>query len=108
VHEIRLDGGSWKKADLTALAAAGDAQGQPSAYGSRDESNAIPRVVYRAGDGHIEELRLEGGAWRKANLTELAGAPSAAGDPVGYVSSGATPRVLYRSGDNHIHELRLE
>jgi hypothetical protein len=108
LHEVRLDGGSWKKADLTALAGAGGAQGQPSAYGSREESNAIPRVVYRAGDGHIEELRLEGGAWRKADLTALGGAPSAAGDPVGYLSSGATPRVLYRGGDNHIHELRLE
>jgi hypothetical protein len=111
VHELRLEGGAWKKADLTALADAEDAQGQPSAYGSSDESGSIPRVIHRGGEGRIIELRLEGGSWKKADLTNLAGAPPAAGDPIGYLSSsdpGPIPRVLYRDGDNHLQELRLE
>lgn len=110
VHELRLEGGSWKKADLTDLAGSEDAQGQPSAYGSSDESGSIPRVIHRGGEGRIVELRLEGGSWKKADLTDLAGAPPAAGDPIGYLSAGEPspmPRVLYRGGDNHIQELRL-
>jgi hypothetical protein len=57
------------------------------------------------------ELRLEGGMWKKAALTDLAGAPPAAGDPIGYTTpsgSGRTPRVVYRDGEGHIQELRLE
>lgn len=111
VHELRLEGGSWKKGDLTALAGAPDAQGQPYAYASPDGSKSIPRVVHRSGDGHIVELRLEDGSWKKGNLTDMTGAPAAAGDPVGYLGSSDShpiPRVLYRTGNGHIQELRLD
>jgi hypothetical protein len=68
-------------------------------------------VVYRGGEGQIIELRLEGGSWKKGDLTELSSGPPAAGDPVGYVTpvnAHSTPRVVYRGGDAHLHELRLE
>jgi hypothetical protein len=111
IHELRLEGGSWKKGDLTALAGASNAQGQPYAYASPDGSKSIPRVLHRSGDGNLIELRLEGGAWKKANLTDMTGAPSAAGDPFGYLTPNdphPIPRVLYRAGNGHVQELRLD
>lgn len=111
IHEVRLEDGSWKKGDLTALAAAPDAAGRPSAYPSQSEPHSVPRVVHRSGDGRIVELRLEGGSWKKGDLTELSSSPPAAGDPVGYltpVNAHSTPRVVYRGGEAQLIELRLE
>jgi hypothetical protein len=40
-------------------------------------------VVYRGQDAHVHELRRHDGprGWEHADLTELSGAPPAAGDP---------------------------
>ena len=46
--------------------------------------------------------------WIDADVTNLAGAPPAAGKPFGYVtSSEVIARVVYRGRDAHIHEMWL-
>ncbi len=69
----------------------------------------MARVVYRGGEGHIHELWLPpNGEWHLGDLTELTGAPPAAGDPAGYVTEvDGTARVVYRGDEGHIHELWL-
>jgi len=64
---------------------------------------AIPRVVYRALDGHIHELSVTNN-WSHFDITTATNAPAAAGEPMGYVGGGV-PRVVYRGVDGHIHEL---
>jgi hypothetical protein len=112
VHELRLEGGAWKKADLAELAGGvRNVQGNPVACAADAGRKQIARVVFRADDNHIHEVRLEDGSWKKSDLSELAGAPDAAGDPFVYVTdggSGQTVRVVYRGSDGHIQELRLE
>ena len=66
---------------------------------------AIPRVVYRALDGHIHELSVTSN-WSHFDITAATNAPAAAGEPMGYV--GDVPRVVYRGVDGHIHELYLK
>jgi len=67
--------------------------------------------VYRGGDGHIHETRLQG-SWLQADLSAAisvgAPAPTAAGTPFAYVTPDGVPRVLYRGADDDVHELRLQ
>jgi hypothetical protein len=67
-------------------------------------------VVYRGFDSDIHELSLNPGAsdWQTADLTNLAGAPSAAGDPAAYARFDNVNSVVYRGFDEHIHELYLD
>src|SRR5690242_19117282 len=103
---------SWKKGDLTELGGGPGAQGRPFAYVTDEGSHAVPRVLYMGQDSHIHELRLDGGAWKRADLMDQAGGPpDAAGLPFAYVTHvdrNRVPRVIYRARDNHVHELRLE
>lgn len=103
---------SWKKADLTALSGGPPARGRPFAYVTEDGASSIPRVLYAGQDAHIHELRLEDGAWKRADLMEQSGgSPGTASIPFAYVTPGdqtSIPRVIYRAEDNHVHELRLE
>jgi hypothetical protein len=113
IWELRLESdGPWKRADLTHEAGASGSAGDPVAYATKLGGSSTARVVFRSADGHIHEVRLEGGdGWKQADLTHQANAPAAAGDPFPYVTSfngGETARVLYRGQDGHVHELRLE
>ncbi len=113
IHELRLEpGGSWIKADLTNRAGVPNAEGKPVAYLTDFDSHQTARVLYLGQDSHVNEVRLESGqSWKGADLTHLAGAPDAASDPFGYVTSfdsHSTARVVYRSRDGHVHEIRLE
>ena len=65
----------------------------------------IPRVVYRAADGHIHELSVTND-WSHFDITAATNAPAAAGEPFGYMAD--VPRVVYRGVDGHIHELYLK
>jgi hypothetical protein len=47
------------------------------------------------------------GEARFADLSTLAGAPEASGDPAGYVRSDGTNSVVYRGTNKHIYELYL-
>ena len=62
----------------------------------------VPRVVYRGVDGHIHELYVTD-TWKHFDISQNTGAPTAAGDPMGYMTN--VPRVVYRGVDGYIHEL---
>ena len=66
---------SWRWADLTAITGSPDAASDPFGY---VRSDGISAVIYTGTDGHVHELRLEGG-WLWADLTTIAVAPLAVG-----------------------------
>jgi len=70
-------------ADLTAIAGAPVAAGDPHGYTTDLPCQGpVARVDYRATGGHIEELPVQGGQrWMGADLTAIAGAPAAASKP---------------------------
>jgi hypothetical protein len=70
-------------------------------------SDGINSVVYRDPSNQIYELYLDTSGWHSANLSWLAGAPSAAGAPFGFVRSDGVNAVVYRGVDSHIYELHL-
>jgi len=68
------------------------------------------QVTYISQDRHIRELVVGiGGTWQQADLTMLAGAPSAMNQfLVGYAwPEGGTKQVAYLGPDGHIHELSV-
>ena len=91
--------------DLSGVAGTPAAAGDPVAYYTRhDDTN---QVVYRAGNGHLYEIYWPGVAavagW---DLTAVAGAPAATGNPAAYYSAGTnTKHVIYRSADGRLHEI---
>lgn len=112
VHELRLEaGGSWKGADLTALAGIPNAQTDPFAYVTEDNGRQTARVVYLGEDAHIHEVRLEADqSWKGADLTHQTRGADGEGNPAAYLTrfdGTSTARVVYRGRDAHIHELRL-
>jgi hypothetical protein len=64
-------------------------------------------VVYRDAHGHLHELWWDAtNGWGGGDLTEVTGAPTAAGDPAGYAfESQGTQHVLYPVGDGSVYEL---
>jgi|GEM_PF-2373739 len=108
-------GGTWKKADLTAIAGAPVAASAPFGFTtSLSGQGPVARVVYKTTPGHIEQLYLSGGGtWKKADLTAIAGGTIAVSAPFGFVTNltgqGPVARVVYRGGSTgaDIEELRL-
>lgn len=108
IHELAASvGGNWGHFDLTTMTGAPPAAGDPSGYVFVAEQRQ--HVVYRGTDGHIHELAASlGGTWAHFDLTAMTGAPSAAGDPVGYeFTAESRQHVMYRGADGHIHELAV-
>jgi hypothetical protein len=83
--------------------------GAPSAAGSPAglwfPALGATNVVYRDGSGRLRELWQQGAAAGTSDLTGLAGAPSAAGDPNPFLSTDGYEVALYRGGDGHVHSL---
>ncbi len=51
----------------------------------RMPASSAPRIHYRASDGHVHELySIPGQPWQHADLSAIASAPDATGDPHGY------------------------
>ena len=68
IQELFLSGGTWGKADLTAIAGA-PAASDGKLFG-HVRSDGINQVVFRSsGDQHIYALWLANGTWLKADLT---------------------------------------
>ena len=90
----------WHHRDISALATAPSAAGDPAAYVFGNEI-----VVYRGTDSHVHQLSAAAnqGPWSHIDLTALTNAPLAAGDPFGFVNGAQL--VVYRGTDNHIHQL---
>ncbi|HYO84776.1 MAG TPA: hypothetical protein VES20_25465 [Bryobacteraceae bacterium] len=90
--------------DLTALASAPAATGDPSGY--VDLLRGVNIVVYRSTDGHIRSLYWSNGPIGVDDLSGVAGTPVAAGDPVAYYTPhDDAHQVVYRAADGHIWEL---
>jgi len=104
---------SWSGADLTAIAGAPAAAGNPAGYTTNlTGQGPVARVVYKTTSGHIEELSAQvGHPWSGADLTAIAGAPAAAGNPAGYTTDltgqGPVARVVYKTTSGHIEELSV-
>jgi hypothetical protein len=95
--------GQWHNNDLTAAAKAPQAASNPSGY--MFDAQDTQHVVYRDGNGHIQELWWNG-QWHNNDLTAAAKAPQAASNPIGYVfDAQGTQHVVYRDGNGHIQEL---
>lgn len=105
LHELWRDaGGSTGTSNLTALANAPAAVGNPFAY--VDTTVVLEILLYRATDGHVHSLYWSTGAVGHDNLSGSAGAPKAAGNPVGYfVASQNLHHVIYRTGAGHLEEM---
>ena len=107
--------GVWLGNDLTTAANnAPRAAGSPVGY--TWDADASQHVVYRDGDGQIQELfyQADVGGWLNNNLTASSGNPSpAVGDPSGYVwdvplydwNVDHSQHVVYPSKAGHIQEL---
>ena len=108
--ELRRQGNNWQEvwhwANLSAITGSPTAASDPYGY---IRSDGISAVVYTGSDGHIHELRLEGG-WIGADLTYIAGAPTASGGrPVAYVRGDGINAVVYKAAvSGQICELRLD
>ena len=89
--------------DLTALASAPPAVGQPSAIVDGSGNNL---VIYRSADGHIRSLFWTTGGVTQEDLSGFAGTPPAVGDPVAYYTAdNDTVQIVYRANDGHLWEL---
>jgi len=63
-------------------------------------------VAFRDTDGHIQEATFNEGAWQLIDSTALSGAPPAAAEPAGFVSTRTGSRYyVFRARDGHLHEL---
>ncbi|CAG0935832.1 hypothetical protein TFLX_04682 [Thermoflexales bacterium] len=89
--------------DLTALASAPPAVGQPSAFYGSGNGNL---VIYRSSDGHIRSLFWDTGAVSHEDLSGFAGTPPALGDPFAYYTPhNDAHQIVYLGNDGHVWEL---
>ncbi len=113
IHLFSLSGvagSAWTHIDLTSAVGAPAATGDPSGF-AFEKLDTI-HINYRSADGRVIEILRNGvstESWFLRDLTQLAGAPMAAGDPSGWDWSGASSEhVVYRAQNGHIIELRYE
>jgi hypothetical protein len=92
----------WHHIDISALATAPPAAGDPSGY----VLGGGESVVYRGTENHVHRLfaAANQGPWSHADLTAITNAPLAMGNPFGY-ENGVAQLVVYWGTDNHIHQL---
>lgn len=89
--------------DLTALAGAPAAVGQPAAF---FDGAGFNLVIFRSGDGHIRSLFWTTGAVAHEDLSGFAGTPPATSDPFGYYTAhDDTHQIVYVGNDGHLWEL---
>ena len=105
IHELWWNNAGWHHNDLSTASGAPAAASDPDAY--MFNAQGTQHVNYRGADNHIHELWWDNNGWHHNDLTNAAGgAPTAAGDPTGYLfDAQGTQHVIYRGADNHIHEL---
>jgi hypothetical protein len=89
---------------MTYFANAPTAAGDPSSMVNTTRNEFA--VLYRSSNHEVRSLYPWNGTTGTDNLSDGAGAPNAAGTPVGYyVPALDTNHLIYRSGDGHLHEL---
>jgi hypothetical protein len=89
IHRLFVSGTQWVTADLTHLAGASLATGDPFGYVS-----GSPLVVYKDANNDIDQLFGSDTQWAFSDLSTLAGAPPSAGDPFAYIFGNQV--VVYR------------
>ena len=95
MHGLWWQGGGVGNDDLSGLAHAPDAAGNP--FGFISPAYGVQNVVYRATDGHVHGLYWSTGAVGHDDLSNLGHAPNAAGDPVAYFINGQVgTAIIYR------------
>ncbi|MGL5809128.1 MAG: M4 family metallopeptidase, partial [Nocardioides sp.] len=105
LHELwRAADGTTGTSDLTALASAPAASGDPFAYADHTRNTEI--LLFRGGGDRVRSLYWSTGPVGHDDLSGTAGAPDAAGTPVGYHYAPADMHhVIYRGHDDHLHLL---
>ena len=74
-----------------------------------DSTNDNDYVAFRDTAGHVQEATLNEAGWQLIDLTALAAAPPAAGEPAGLVSAVNGARYyVYRGREGHLHELQFD
>lgn len=103
LHELWRDAqGLTGTSNLTALASAPTASGNPFAYVDTARNTEI--LLFRDGSGTVRSLYWSTGPVGMDNVSGTAGSPKASGDPVGYYTPATdTHHVVYRTGDGHLH-----
>ena len=99
---------AWHPNDLTAVGGGLPANGTPTGYGV---TNPFMQLVhYRGIDGHLHQLRWQGGTWKDHDLTLEVGGPPVAADQAGAVQAGydfafeGTQHVFFVGADRHVYE----
>lgn len=104
LHELWQKGSDAGTSDLTTL---GDnaipAADDPTLY--IDTTEGLLVALYRGTDNHVYSLYWSTGAVGRDALSGTAGAPRAAGNPVGYVGKDGVKHAIYRAEGGHLHEL---
>jgi catechol 2,3-dioxygenase-like lactoylglutathione lyase family enzyme len=110
IHELFFSTSQkkWQTVNLSSATEAPKAAGNPMGYFL--ESGNTQHVVFRTQAGDVCELFYKIDApdakWHLKDLTQEAGAPKAAGEPIAYTrSDDRSEYVLYRSADGQIQEL---
>lgn len=114
IHEIwfkkGLAGAKWSYGGaMNQTVGAPQAAGNVMGYAW--EGDKTQHLVYRGVDNQVHEIwfrkGLTGAKWQYGgSISEMCGAPKAAGDPFGYAWEGDdTQHIVYRGVDNQIHEL---
>ena len=108
VHELCVVvNGGWGHADLSQITGAPPAT-RTAIGGYSWETGRAKQVVFLTGDGHVHELSVVvNGNWGHADLSQILGAPPAAGAALAAYSWEArgSKQVVFFTGDGHVHEL---
>ena len=96
--------GAWASSDLTALQSAASLVGNPSVATT---SSGTAEVAGRTAAGHIVLFSSTHGLkdWSSLDVTSLADAPLAAGDPSIVVDQSGVTRIFFRTGTGQLEEM---
>src|SRR6185503_3745614 len=85
LHELWRDAaGRTGTTNLTSIATGGAPNATGNHFAYVDTTAVLELVLYRGTDGHVHSLYWSTGAVGHDQLSASAGAPKAAGNPVGY------------------------
>ena len=105
VHSLYWSTSAVGHDPLTGSVGAPKADGNPIGYYAA--AARIHHVIYRTSDGGLHELRWSGpNPVNHRNLSVMASAPPANGDPSPYLDTRrATNITVYRAKDGHVHDM---
>ena len=102
-----FDSTTWNLGSLSSVSGApvaASADAGPVGYVRMDGSSA---VVYRTSTNDIGEISLSPSGWVYGDLSQITGAPAAAGMPRPYTRCDGTSSVIYFDVNGHVQEIFL-